>query len=184
MATLAIQDSSDTTGEETLMKSQANERTRLLLMGCGGVGGAIACGLHRAGHDVTTITHNEEITQATNGTGLCVTTPDCQLILPATADTYLDEVEGPFDAAYLAMKATDVEQAARDVAPYLSSGGYVVTLQNGIEEDRVGEILGRERMVGALVGWGATMRAPGVCDMTSRGELVVGELEGQKTPRR
>jgi 2-dehydropantoate 2-reductase len=33
------------------------------------------------------------------------------------------------------------------------------------------------------VGWGATMRAPGICDMTSRGELVVGELDGQKTPR-
>jgi 2-dehydropantoate 2-reductase len=38
-------------------------------------------------------------------------------------------------------------------------------------------------VVGALVGWGATMRAPGVCEMTSRGELVVGELDGQKTPR-
>jgi 2-dehydropantoate 2-reductase len=165
------------------MTSQANDGTRLLLMGCGGVGGVIACGLHRAGHDVTIITHNEEITQAINKTGLCVTTPDCQLTLPATAHTYLEEVEGPFDAAYLAMKATDVEQAARDVAPYLSSGGYVVTLQNGIVEDRVGEILGRERVVGALVGWGATMRAPGICEMTSRGEVVVGELDGQKTPR-
>jgi 2-dehydropantoate 2-reductase len=183
MATLAMQNSLDGAEGGELMTSQANDGYRLLLMGCGGVGGVIACGLHRAGHDVTIITHNEEITQAINRTGLCVTTPDVQVTLPATAHTHLEEVEGPFDAAYLAMKATDVEQATRDVAPYLSSEGYVVTLQNGIVEDRVGEILGRERVVGALVGWGATMRAPGVYDMTSRGEVVVGELDGQMTPR-
>ncbi len=159
------------------------KRQRLLLMGCGGVGGVIVGGLLRAGHDVTIITRNEEICRALNANGLRMTTPDGEWTLPATAHRYLNEIEGPFDAVYLAMKGTEVEQAAQDVKSYLAPEGYVVTFQNGVVEDRVSAILGRERVIGALVGWGATMHSPGVYEMTSRGEIVTGELDGQLTPR-
>ena len=165
------------------MESHAHKRQRLLLLGCGSVGGVIAGGLLRADQDITLVTHNEEITRVINADGLRVTTPDGQQTVPATAHTRLDEVKGPFDAVLLAMKATGVEEAARDAAKYLSPEGYAVTLQNGVVEDRVGAILGRERVIGALVGWGATMHAPGVYEMTSRGELVVGELDGRVTQR-
>ena len=165
------------------MTPHAGKGERLLLMGCGSVGGVIAGGLLRAGHEVTIVTHNEEISRAINADGLRFATPEGRWTVPTTTHTRLDEVTGTFDAVYLAMKNTGVEQAALDVAGYLSPGGYVVTLQNGVAEDRVGIILGREKVIGALVGWGATMHAPGVYEMTSRGELVVGELDGQVTPR-
>jgi 2-dehydropantoate 2-reductase len=153
-------------------------------MGCGGVGGVIASGLLRAGHDLTIVTHNEKICQAINSNGgLRITTPDGEWTMPAPAHVYLNGAQGPFDAVYLAMKGTEVEQAARDVESYLTPDGYVVTFQNGVVEDRVSAILGRERVIGALVGWGATMHAPGVYEMTSHGEIVVGELDGQLTPR-
>jgi 2-dehydropantoate 2-reductase len=165
------------------MKLQTQIEKRLLLMGCGSVGGVIAGGLLSVGHDLTIVTHNEEISHAINTQGLRVTTPEGELTVPATVHTHLEAVEGPFDVALLAMKATGVKEAARNVASYLSPDGYVVTLQNGVVEDRVGRILGRERVVGALVGWGATMHAPGVYEMTSRGELNIGELDGAITPR-
>ena len=44
-----------------------------------------------------------------------------------------------------------VEQAAQAVGGRLSAEGYVVTLQSGVVEDRVGNVLGRDRVVGALV---------------------------------
>jgi len=169
--------------EGHLMQAHTDKGQRLLLMGCGSIGGVIAGRLLRAGHELTLVTHNEEISRAINTDGLRITAPEGQWSVPATAHTHLDEVEGPFDAVYLAMKATGVEQAARDVAGYLAPGGFAVTLQNGVVEDRVAAILGRERVIGALVGWGATMRAPGVYDMTSRGEMVVGELDGRLTRR-
>ena len=156
---------------------------RILLMGCGAVGGVIAAGLLSAEHDVSIVTGNQDITQAVNLGGLRVTTPEGQRTISATVHTRLDELSGHFDAIYLAMKATEVEQAARDAAEYLAPEGYAVTLQNGVVEDRIGEILGKERVVGSLVGWGATMQAPGVYEMTSQGELVVGELNGEITPR-
>jgi 2-dehydropantoate 2-reductase len=172
--------------EKRFMTSRAphtNEGQRLLLMGCGGVGGVIAGGLLQARHDVTIVTHNEDICRAINTHGLRVTTPDEQWTISTSAHAYLDEVEGPFDAVYLAMKGTEVEQAVRDVESYLAPEGYVVTFQNGVVEDRVSAILGRERVIGALVGWGATMHAPGVYEMTSHGEIAIGELDGQLSPR-
>jgi 2-dehydropantoate 2-reductase len=152
-------------------------------MGCGAVGGVVAGGLLRAGHDLTVVTHNDEIATAINTDGLRVTTPEGAWTVPAAAHAHLDDAAGSFDAACLAMKATGVEEAARALAPRLAAEGYAVTLQNGVVEDRVAGILGRERVVGALVGWGATMHAPGVYEMTSRGEMVVGELDGRVTPR-
>jgi 2-dehydropantoate 2-reductase len=152
-------------------------------MGCGAVGGLIAGGLLRAGHDVTLVTHNQAIAQAINTGGLQVTTPEGKWTVPAMAHARLEEVSGPFDALYLAMKATAVEQAARDATSYLAPGGYAVTLQNGVVEDRVAAILGQERVVGALVGWGATMHAPAVYEMTSRGQIIIGELDGRMTRR-
>jgi 2-dehydropantoate 2-reductase len=152
-------------------------------MGCGSVGGVIAGGLLRTGHGLTIVTGNDKICHAVNAGGLHVTTPKGHQTVPATACTHLDEIEGPFEVVLMAMKATEIEQAARDVADYLSPEGFVVTLQNGIVEDRVAAILGRERVVGGLVGWGATMQALGAYEMTSRGEVTVGELDGQVTSR-
>jgi len=165
------------------MTLHTNGGQRLLLMGCGGVGGVIAGGLLRGGRDLTIVTRNEKICRAIGANGLRVVTPEGEWNTPATVYMHLDETEGPFDAAYLAMKGTDVEQAARDVESYLAPEGYVVTFQNGVVEDRVSAILGPKRVIGALVGWGATMHAPGVSEMTSHGEIIVGELDGQLTPR-
>jgi 2-dehydropantoate 2-reductase len=165
------------------MTSSETQEQRLLLMGCGSVGGVIASGLLQAGHDLTIVTANDRICRAVNAGGLHITTPESQQTVPATACTQINEVEGPFDVVLMAMKATEVEQAARDVASCLSPQGFVVTLQNGIVENNVAAILGRERVVGGLVGWGATMQAPGAYEMTSRGEIVIGELDGQVTPR-
>lgn len=162
---------------------QKNKKQRVLLMGCGGVGGVIAAGLLRAGYDLTIVTRNSEITHAVNTYGLRVTTPGGKWSIPVTAYTNVNELKGQFDTALLAMKAIDAEQAARDVSEYLREEGYVVTLQNGLVVDAVAAILSRWRVIGALVGWGATLHKPGVYEMTSAGEIVIGELNSQVTSR-
>lgn len=48
------------------LTSKANGDGRLLLMGCGAVGGVVAGGLLRAGQDLTLVTHNEEIAATIN----------------------------------------------------------------------------------------------------------------------
>ncbi len=161
---------------------------RILLMGCGAVGGVIAAGLLESGHDLTLMTHNTSISGAIATRGLRAVTPDgthtlSPKICAALTHSDLTSVSGSFDIVLLAMKATGVEDAARRVLPMLAPDGIVVTLQNGIVEDHVAAIIGRERVIGALVGWGATMHGPGVYERTSRGEMTIGELNGSTTER-
>lgn len=165
------------------MNSETRSQNRLLLMGCGSVGGVIAGGLLRSDQHLSIVTNNDEITEAINSDGIRVCTPKDEWTVPAQAHTRLQDLQGTFDTVLLAMKATDVEQAVEDLGTTLSPSGTVVTLQNGIVEDRIGEMLGRDRVIGGLVGWGATMQEPGVYEMTSEGEVTIGELDGQITSR-
>lgn len=160
-----------------------SNQPRILLMGCGAVGGVLASGLLRAGRDLTIIAHNQAITQAIAENGLRVITPDGEHTIPASVHLDPTTVAGPFDIALLTMKATGVVQAVRDALPLLAANGVIVPLQNGVVEDRVSEIAGRERVIGGIVVWGATMHEPGVYEMTSHGETVIGELDGRVTPR-
>ena len=165
------------------MPNDAKSSSRILILGCGSVGGIIAGGLLRKGYKLTLIAHNEQITQVLNEHGLRVATPDGSWEIPAPAHRELDETMGLYDIVILAMKATSVEAAAERVRDYLSPEGYVVTLQNGVVEDKVASILGRDKVIGGLVGWGATMQGPGIYEMTSRGETVIGELDGTISAR-
>ncbi len=83
----------------------------------------------------------------------------------------------------LAVKARDTEEACRAFTPRLGSDSVVVSLQNGLCEDRIAAIVGRERTVGGVVGWGATFAGPGRVVQTSRGHTTLGELDGRLTPR-
>jgi 2-dehydropantoate 2-reductase len=156
-------------------------------MGCGAIGGALAAALLEHGHNVTIVTRNEAISETLTTEGLRVITPQGTHVLPAKvcagACPGLDDVSGPFDIVLMAMKATHVVDAARDAVDRLAPDGVVVTLQNGIVEDSVAAIVGQRRVIGAIVGWGASMHAPGTYEVTSRGETIIGELDGSVTDR-
>ena len=161
-------------------------QSSLLIEGIGGIGGVMAARLIQAGYTPTLVTHNPAITEAINRDGLRLIAPGgSEEIIPAQAVTTLDEAaeSGPFDTAYLIMKADGVVAAARQTVPLLTPKGYVVTFQNGIVEDAVAEAIGADRVVSGIIGWGGTMHAPGVYEQTSPGQTHIGELDGRLSDR-
>ena len=66
--------------------------------------------------------------------------------------------------------------------PYLAEGGIIVGMQNGILTEELAEIVGRDKAVGCMIGFGATRNADNDVTMTSLGEYYVGMLDGRKTP--
>jgi 2-dehydropantoate 2-reductase len=42
---------------------------------------------------------------------------------------------------------------------------------------RLAEVLGADRLIGCVVGWGASQNAPGKLEVTSRGEFVIGNID-------
>jgi 2-dehydropantoate 2-reductase len=59
----------------------------------------------------------------------------------------------------------------------------VVSLQNGICEDALAEVLGRQRVIGCVVGWGATHRRPAELEVTSEGKFVIGNIDHKPDER-
>lgn len=152
---------------------------RVLLVGCGGIGGIVAASLARGGVDADIVTGNPEIQRAIGAQGLRVRDLGGEewSIAPrghVVADAR-DLASGTrYDLCLLSTKTTTLEAAVRDVMPLLSDRGDVVLLQNGLPEQRIEALLGRERVLGCVVGWGATLIEPGYSARTSRGGMQLG----------
>lgn len=149
---------------------------RIAVLGCGAIGGTIAGCLTRAGHDVTAIVGNPRIEAALRGNGYTLRDLEGNVSrIPASNPPVKTPAEaaGIFDVLITATPSTALETGLRDMIPFLAETGRVVTCQNGLPEDRaVGEV--GNRVIGCVVGWGATMSEPGVYQRTSSGRLQIG----------
>ena len=158
---------------------------RILVVGCGGIGGIATACLAEAGVDVTASTTNDAIFGAVRDRGLeLVTEGGPSRRVRAKIVHGIPEGEAPFDAVVLAVQPPQVEDAARSVLPVLAPDGVVLVLQNGLCEERVAAIVGAPRVAGAVVGWGATMPDAGVYERTAPGGFTIGTLEGAPVPER
>ncbi|HVY48555.1 MAG TPA: 2-dehydropantoate 2-reductase N-terminal domain-containing protein, partial [Minicystis sp.] len=156
---------------------------RLLVVGCGGIGGIVAAHLFEQGHDVTALTTNTAILDAINARGFRVHGEGGPGTVRGRAVGELSAGVRPFDFVLLATQPPQVEEAARTALPFLGEHGAMVCLQNGLCEERIAAIAGAERVLGAIVAWGASMPEPGLYDRTSAGGFVLGRLDGAADAR-
>jgi len=157
---------------------------QILIWGAGAIGGSVGAWLKRAGHDITFVDivpkHIAAIADPSHG--LRITGPMEQFAVTAPAFTPA-ELSGTWRRIFLAVKAQHTEQATRTLLPFLADGGYVLSLQNGLNEDIIASIVGRDRTIGAFINFGADWMAPGEIMFGNRGAVVLGELDGAITPR-
>ncbi len=158
-------------------------RPRFLVVGCGGIGGLVAAHLFAHDHDVTVLTTNSEIAAAINSRGFRIGGDERVLSVPGKAVTELGSKTEPFDYILLATQPPQVEEAARGVQQYLASTGAMVTFQNGLCEERIAKIVGKNHVLGGVVAWGASMHEPGVYERTSPGGFVLGRMDGAQDER-
>lgn len=84
----------------------------------------------------------------------------------------------------LAVKAPETGPTLAALLPHMSDSTAIVSLQNGVNEDAIAEIVGPERTIGAVVQYGGEMAGPGeVRAYTLDGGIQIGELDGALTPR-
>ncbi|MEP7065910.1 MAG: 2-dehydropantoate 2-reductase [Gemmatimonadota bacterium] len=155
---------------------------RFLIWGAGAIGGTMGAHLAREGHDVTLVDNVAEHVSAIDRAGIHITGPIADFTHRIPAFTP-DGVRGEWDTIVLATKAQHTENASRELLPHLSAHGCVVSAQNGLNELTIADIVGAERTVGAFVNFGADYIEPGVILYGGRGAVVVGEIDGNVTPR-
>ncbi len=158
------------------------DRIRVAIVGAGAIGGTVGAYLVRAGHDVTFVDVVPEHVAAIHEHGLRIEGPIDAFAVRAPA--FLPEdVPGRFETVFLCVKAHATEAAARGLRPFLADDGVVVSLQNGLNELVIADVVGTERTMGCFVNFGADYQEPGVVHYGGRGAFVLGELDGRDTPR-
>lgn len=166
---------------------------RIAFMGAGAVGGYVGGHMARAGEDVTLIDpwpeHIEYIKH--NGLNLSGTQGDYNVRVNAL---HLHEVQSlfktPIDIAFVSTKSYDTEWATTMIKQYLAPNGFVVSLQNSINEERIAGVVGWGKTVGCIASTigvdafkaGHIMRTlqPGGSTYTI---FRVGEVHGRVTQR-
>lgn len=155
---------------------------RIAVMGAGAIGGITGGLLAKNGENVTLVDTFEDHVNAINESGLRVIGElgEHTITVPAVTP---DRLEGKYDLVFLAVKGVDTEDALGSLDDHATGATPVVSLQNGINEEHIAEIIGRERTIGASTHYAATFEAPGLVNKTSHGGYVVGELDGGMTDR-
>jgi len=149
----------------------------VLIWGAGAIGGIIGAYLARAGVPVTMVDIVSAHVERCRNEGLVITGPveEFRQIVPAVTP---DALEGTFRRTILAVKAQHTEAATRTLAPHLADDGFVLSAQNGLNEQVIATVVGPERTMGAFVNFGADWHGPGEILFGNRGAVVVGEIDG------
>ena len=160
---------------------------RIGIMGAGAIGSVVGGMLTKAGYDVTFIDQWPPHIEAMKANGLKLSGSCGDHVVQVKA-LQLFEAQGiqePFDAAFLAVKAYDTEWATAFIMRYLSEpDGVIVDFQNGINDERVAAVAGRERTLGCVITISAGMYEPGHAMRTDQGGgFKIGELDNEETQR-
>jgi 2-dehydropantoate 2-reductase len=152
---------------------------RLAVLGAGSMGTIAGALMTKSGYDVTLVDANKAHVEALNEKGATIT-GTMNLNVPVTA-VMPDHMEGTYDIVFYLVKQTSNEPALTALLPHLHNKSVVCTLQNGIPEEKVASYVGKERVIGCAVGWGATWLEPGLSELTSdtaRMTFDMGEPDG------
>ena len=129
---------------------------RIAIIGAGALGGYVGGTLAHLGHDVTLIDPWPEHLETIRSRGLELdgVTPEERFVVRNAKTLHLTEVQTlakrPVDVAFVALKSYDTAWAAMLIKPYLAPEGFVVSLQNCLNEETIAGVVGWGRTVGVV----------------------------------
>jgi 2-dehydropantoate 2-reductase len=156
---------------------------RYVVLGCGAIGGTVAAGLARDGHDVLVSDADPAVVAAINERGLRIEGPieNFTARVPAVLPADLpDRLDCP---VLVAVKSQHTAAAAATLAGRMRGDGFVVSLQNGLNAEQLAAAVGPSRVVEAFVNFGADVIEPGVVLRGSRETFLIGEIDGTVSER-
>jgi len=154
----------------------------ILVVGAGAMGGTIGAHLVRDGQKIIFVERARDHVARMREAGLTISGPLAEFTVPVLV-SLPEDLRGQYERILLCVKAQDTQAATQSIAPHLAPGGYIVSVQNGLNELDIAEIVGPERTIGCFVNFGADYLSPGVVQYSGRGAAVLGEINGAMTER-
>lgn len=152
---------------------------RFCIYGAGSLGTVLGAYITKNGGKIDLINRNKAHVTALQENGARII-GTVNMTVPVTAYTP-EEMTGKYDVILLMTKQLHNKEVVTMLKDFLTDTGVIVTLQNGIPEPGIAEIVGAGHTMGCTVEWGATLSAPGECTLTSDPESLsfhMGKMEG------
>lgn len=160
-----------------------DETLKVAVVGAGAIGGIVAGILVHAGYDIEIVSKYREAYEPDSIKNIHVFGVCGEYYEAVKSVLSIKNLTEKKDIVFIATKANDCFDAARELLPFIHEKSAVVSLQNGICEDELSKILGEERTIGCVVEWSATLHEGGNYEMTDGGEFIIGKMDGKEEPR-
>lgn len=148
------------------------------IYGAGSLGTVLGAYMTKNGQETELVNRNRAHVNALREKGArIVGTVD--MTVPVHALTP-DEMGSGYDVIFLMTKQLNNPEVVSFLKPKMAADGVIVTMQNGIPEPGIAGIVGEARTIGCVVEWGATMKEPGVCELTSDPDSLSFHMGGMK----
>ncbi len=149
---------------------------RIAIYGAGSLGTVMGAYLTKNGVPADLINHNKAHVEALKTSGAHVS-GTVDFTVPVSA-LLPEEIVGKYDIIFLMTKQLHNREVVTSLKEFLAEDGVIVTLQNGIPENGIAEIVGPEHTVGVVVEWGATLAGPGESVLTSEPDSLSFHMGG------
>jgi 2-dehydropantoate 2-reductase len=161
--------------KQKLMKGEKLMNKRVAIFGAGSLGTIMGAIASSKGAECILIDANKAHVDELNKNGATVTGFMDMKNVPVKAITP-DQMSGIYDIVLVLTKQTSNMAALPNLVNYLNEDSVVCTLQNGIPEESVAAIIGKERTCGGAVGWGAGWLGPGISQLYTKPESMIIEI--------
>ena len=126
----------------------------IVFVGAGAVGGYVGAHLARAGEDIALVDPWAEHVNTINRDGMRLGGSQGDHVVRVKA-MHLHEAQSfvrkPIDIAIICTKSYDTEWAALMIKQYLKPQGFIVSMQNGVNEERIAGVAGWGKTVGCII---------------------------------
>lgn len=156
---------------------------KTLIIGMGCIGGTVATVMKSSGYDIEVVAHGEENAKLIEEKGFTITGVKGDRIVKFKAYPDVESVQGKYDIVMIATKYQQMPELAEKSLRLLNDDSVVVGLQNGLCVEQLADVVGENRAVGCMIGFGATMEKKNFVNVTTSGEFYVGMLKGNTSPK-
>ena len=138
---------------------------KVAIYGAGAMGTVLGAYISKSGYDIDLINRNKEHIKALKDNGAKIIgkinfNQKVKALLP-------EEMKEKYDIIFLMTKQRYNKEVVESLVPFLSKQGVVCTMQNGMPELSVSEVIGKDKTIGCTMSWGATMHGKGISELTS-----------------
>ena len=157
-------------------------KAKISVVGSGGVGGYFGGLLVKKGLNVYFLARGAHL-KAIKEKGLTIESCRGNFNVKVNASDDPSTI-GVCDIVLFCVKSFDTEIMAQRIKPLIGPSTAIISLQNGVENEEIlGRLLGREKVMGGVAFIGSRIKKPGIILHTAAGNLTFGEMGGGVSER-